>query len=145
LRLIAKNKAVCGELSGCGETLVQAPQKRGCVARPLPNKERGNKFGFFVNRDEDVLIPDLGRIGRAHADALLLNVGLDFVNLQIPGLESAHFGVHQTGAALSGYDEQSHHRVAIESGEPFRGSGRAALQKAMQRTFCHFFAGTHSS
>ena len=138
------NKAVRGELSRRGETLVQVPQEcRRIVPRSFAHQERRNEFGFFINRHEDVLIANFRRIGRAHANALLLNVSPDFVYLQVSRLESAHPGIHQTGAALPGHDEQAHDRVAVESGQPFRGSDRAALKKAMQRPFRRVCAGTH--
>lgn len=132
------------ELNGRGEAFVQVPKKR-CrgFLRPLANKERRHQFGLLVNRHEYPLVSDLGRIALSNVPSFLLNERPDFVNLQIPGLDSAHPFVHQSGAAFTSDEQKPHDRISIDSCEPLGAADRAAFQEAMQRTHSRIRARSH--
>jgi hypothetical protein len=69
---------------------------------------------------------------------LRLDEAPDFVNLQIPGAQVAHGRIHETGAALTGKQEQPHDRVPIHASEPLRRTDRAeavALESRCRSAF----------
>src|SRR6202035_3003105 len=80
--------------------------------------------------------PKFGRISATHVAPLLADVSPYLVNLQIPGIESTHSRIHETGATFSGNDEQSHDCVPIQASEPFGAADRTSLKQTMQRTHC---------
>src|SRR5579871_4164979 len=126
-------QSVRRQLNGSGQSLVQVPKKSvRTLSCALANKERRNEFGFFVNGYKHPLISDLRIFAAACASAFLLNEGPDFVNLQIPGLESAHLVVHQFRAALASHQQQAHDGIPIQSSEPLSTADRAAFQQTMQ-------------
>jgi hypothetical protein len=126
---------VRGELHAISETVVQVPQESRCVGpESLAHVERGDQLSFRVNGDIDPLVADFGRVAFVNAGAFLVNERPDFINLQIPGGQVPHSRVHQLRAAFPGDDEQTHDRVAVESGKPLRAANRATFQKAVQRT-----------
>jgi hypothetical protein len=134
------------ELNAVGDAPIQVPQKRPRIgSHALADAERRNQFSFSINGDVNPLVPNFGSIAATEVPALLSDVSPDFVNLQIPGAESAHSRVHQPGAMFASDQQQSHNGVAVESREPFRAADRAAFQKAGQRPCCGIRAGTHSA
>lgn len=108
--------------------------------KALADKVRGNQLRFRVNRHIHPLTTKLGRISPANIAVLFAHEGPDFIQLQIPGLQSADLGVHESRRALSGQDEQSHNRVAVQSRKPFGAADRASLKQAMQGADGSFWA-----
>ena len=122
------------ELHAVGDALIQVPQKSPRIgAHALADAKRRNQFCFRINRNVNPLVAKFGRIAASHIAPLLADVTPNLIHLQIPGAEVSHSRVHESRAALSGYDEQSHDRVAIQSRQPLGATDRAALKKAMQR------------
>lgn len=135
-------QAVTRDLRPAFDASVQVPEKRGGIAaKPLADVKRGNKFCFRINRHKHPLTSKFLGIARANALLFLSDPRPNFVDLQIPGPESSQSCVHQSSAAFTSHNEKAHDRVAVESGEPFRGSDRAPLKQTMQRTFCRVGIG----
>lgn len=129
------NQSICRNLRAAFDAVVQVPEEQPRVhAKPLSDVKRRNQFGFRVNRHVNPLAPELRRIAFSHTTILFLHEGPDFIDLQIPGLESAHSLIHQACAALARDNKQTHDSVAIQAREPFCAADRTAFQKAMQRT-----------
>jgi hypothetical protein len=128
-------QAVRCDLDATGDTVIQVPKKRtGHFAVPFPNDERRNQFSFLINRHVNPLVAQFGRIVFTDVTRLFLNEGPNFVNLQIPGAQITHSGIHQSGAALTSNDQQPHDGISVESCQPLRAANRAAFKKALNRT-----------
>ncbi len=127
-------QTVSCDLHATGDTVIQVPKKRaGNFAVPFSDDERRNQFSFLINRHVDPLVSQVGRVILANVTGLLLNKRPDFINLQIPGVQIAHSGIHQAGSAFPANDEQTHDCVPVQSSEPFGRSDRAAFKKALNR------------
>jgi hypothetical protein len=137
-------QSISGELHAVRKPMVQVPEKRARVGtESLAHSERGNKFGFRVNGNVDPLVPDFGGVLFADVRPLLMDERPDFIDLQIPGVQVPHLGIHQFGAALTGNEQQAHDGVPVQSGEPFRGADRTTFKKALQRPCSGIRASTH--
>jgi hypothetical protein len=121
-------KAVRRKLHAIRKALVQVPEKRPRIgAHALADAERGNEFCFRVNRNVNPLVTKFGRIAAAHVAPFLANVAPDFVNLQIPGLQISHLGIHQLLAAFTREKQEPHNRVTMYS--------RDALNRTKRHSF----------
>lgn len=130
-------QSIRGQLHAIGKALVQVPQERPRIGpHALTDAKRGNQFGFGINGNIDPLVAKFGRVSGADVPPFLADVAPDFIDLQIPGVESAHSRVHETDAAFSGDEQKPHDRVAVKAAEPLCGSDRATLQKAVNGSLC---------
>ncbi len=130
-------QAVTRDLRPAFDAGVQVPEECGGIAaKPLADVERGDQLGFGVNRHEHPLASKLLGIARADALLFLSDPRPNFVDLKIPGSESSQSRVHQSSAAFTSDKQQTHDRVAIQSGEPFGAADRASLKQTVQGTFC---------
>ena len=136
--LFVKMESVCRYLRAAifGHALVQiAHEAASAFPTPLPDTKSCDQLSFRVHRNEYPLVSHFGRVSSTDVAPFLAHVAPNFVALQIPGTETAHSPVHQSGTAFASDKQESHDRVAVQSGKPFCAADRAPLQKTMQRTF----------
>lgn len=140
--ILVVSKSIGRNLRAAFDAVVQIPQKLIRVrTETLAHMECGNQFSLGIDSDKHPLIADLGSVNLPDAAILFAHESPNLIDLQIPGPKVAHTNVHQSGAALTGHDEQAHDRVAVESGKAFRGADRAAFDKTGQRTRCRVGPG----
>jgi hypothetical protein len=138
--LAVEDVGVSGQLDAViSDPIPQVAHEGLCVgAGSFADQERGNKLRIRVHGDENPLVAEVSRIILSDVSRLLHQERPDFIALDTAAGQLAHLAIHQSLGAFASQDKQPHDRVPIESGQPFRGSDRAALKKAMQSTFRRF-------
>ena len=126
------SKPISGDLHPPLDAVVQVCEElRRIPHKALTHVKRRNQFGLGVDGAKHPLITELGRIAFSDTALFLPDEGPDFIDLEIPSVQSADLGVHHAGAVVSGYKQKPHDRVPVQASEPFRAANGAALKQAL--------------
>jgi hypothetical protein len=132
------------DLHMAGGALVQVMHKGFRVnRRSSADKVRRHKFVLRVHRHKDPLIANFGRVILSDVAGFLGDERPDFVDLQIPGAQVCHSGVHEFPTTFSGDKQEAHDRVAIQPRKSFGRANGAALKQAVNRLEGRVGVGKH--
>jgi hypothetical protein len=128
-----ENVSIRGQLNAvvCDTTAHVQHEVLGVLASAFAHKKRRNELGVRIKGHENPLVAKLCRIVLPNVPSFLAYKRPDFVTLDSTARQLTHTRIQQPFASLSCHDEQTHDGIAIQPGEPFCGSDRAAFKQAL--------------
>jgi len=128
--LAVKDVGICRQLHAViAKSVIQIQHE--CLrvgAGTFADKIGRNELGVGIERDENPLVAKVCRVVFSNLPSLLHQEAPNFVTLNVTAGQLAHLFVRHFVAALASQYQQAHDCVAIQAGEPFRGTNPALTE-----------------
>lgn len=127
-----------------GHTVAKGRQESvSSFAIALANCVRRNQFCVGINRHEDPSIPYFWRVLCFYMTLFLLAERPDFIRLNPFAGQVLHLGFHQSYATFASQHQQTHNRIAVQSGDPFSTPNAGSFDQELNCQHAFIFGNAH--